>query len=212
MTASPAELAPVTPSRWNVPNVLSATRLLGVPVLFVLVNREPVAWFAALYALLGVTDYLDGKLARAWNQASEFGSMLDSVADAAYYISTAYFAVRLFPAYITPNIPYVVGCLALYAALMLVSKVRVGRILLPHTHLSRIAGALAVMAMFASFLMDTTWIFRGVIALYGVAILEQIVMIGRYGDIPLDTRSILWLRGGGRGPASTPSLRGGSDG
>ena len=154
--SSHRQSTPVTPSRWNVPNGLSATRLLGVPALFVLVDRQPVAWFATFYALLGVTDYLDGKLARAWNQASGFGSMLDSVADAAYYISTAYFAVRLFPAYLAPNIPHVVVCLALYAALMLVSKVRVGRIILPHTHLSRIAGVLVVVVVFASFVVDTT--------------------------------------------------------
>ncbi len=192
----------MTPSRWNVPNALSATRLLGVPVLFVLVERAPVAWFAALYALLGFTDFLDGKLARAWNQTSAFGSMLDAVADIAYYVSTAYFAWRLFPEYLTPNVPYVVGCLALYAALLVVSRLRVGRILLPHTHLSRMAGAVVVVAVFVSFLMDTTWIFRGVIWLYGVAIVEQIVMIAWYGDIPLDTRSILWLRRGGRRSAA----------
>ncbi|MHB1311136.1 MAG: CDP-alcohol phosphatidyltransferase family protein [Gemmatimonadaceae bacterium] len=180
-------------SRWNIPNALSATRLLGVPVLFLLVDRRPVAWFATLYALLGLTDFLDGRLARAWNQSSAFGSMLDSVADAAYYVSTAYFAWRLFPAYIRPNVPYIVGCLALYTALILVSRVRVGRILLPHTHLSRLAGVLVVVVVFASFAVDTTLALRGVMVLYGVAIAEQLVMIARYGDIPLDTRSILWL-------------------
>lgn len=198
----------VTPSRWNVPNALSATRLLGVPALFVLVQREPVIWFVALFAFLGVTDYLDGKLARAWNQTSAFGSMLDSVADVAYYVSTAYFAWRLFPAYLIPNLPYVAAALVLYATLILVSTVRVGRILLPHTHLSRIAGALAVLAVFASFVMDTTGFLRGVIMLYGVAIMEQVAMIGRYGDIPLDTRSILWLRRGARGEGSATRVKG----
>ena len=191
----------MTPSRWNVPNALSLTRLVGVPVLFVLVQRGNVAWFGVLYAVLGLTDYLDGKLARAWNQATAFGSMLDSVADVAYYVSTAYFAWRLFPAYITPNVPYIVACLSLYAALILLSKVRVGRILLPHTHLSRLAGVLVFLVVFASFLMNTTWLLRAVIVLYSVAIAEQIAMIARYGDIPLDTRSILWLR---RAPAPTP--------
>ena len=57
MTTAPGVLSSATPSRWNVPNTLSATRLLGVPVLFVLVEREPVAWFVALYALLGLTDF-----------------------------------------------------------------------------------------------------------------------------------------------------------
>lgn len=194
-------MPPVPPSRWTVPNALSAIRLLGVPALVVLVHQGHVAWFAALYAVLGLTDFLDGRLARAWNQTSAFGSMLDSVADAAYYVSTAYFAMRLFPAYITPSIPLVIACLSLYAALMLVSKVRVGRILLPHTHLSRIAGALVVLVVFASFVMDTTRPLQGVMALYAVAIVEQMAMIGWYGDIPLDTRSILWLRGRARRPA-----------
>lgn len=180
-------------SRWNLPNALSATRLLGVPVLFALVDREPVTWFVALYAVLGLTDWLDGKLARAWGQTSAFGSMLDSVADAAYYISTAYFAARLFPAYLAPNLPYVAGALALYAVLIAVSRVRVGRVLLPHTHLSRVAGALVVVVVFASFLTDTTWAFRAVIALYAAAIVEQIAMVVRFGDVPLDTRSILAL-------------------
>lgn len=175
-----------------------------MPVLFVLVHRAPIAWFVALYALLGLTDYLDGKLARAWNQASAFGSMLDSVADLAYYLSTAYFAWRLFPAYLAPNVPYIVGVLGLYAALLVVSKVRVGRILLPHTHLGRIAGVLVFAVVFASFMVDTTWALRGVIALYGLAIIEQIMMIGWYGDVPLDTRSILWLREGARRPAPRP--------
>ena len=188
----------MTPIRWNVPNALSATRLLGVPLLYVLVDREPVAWFVALYALLGLTDYLDGRLARAWNQTTAFGSMLDSVADAAYYISTAYFAVRLFPGYVMPSLPYVAACLALYAVLIGVSRVRAGRILLPHTHLSRIAGVLVVLVVFASFVVDTTWIFRGVIALYALAIVEQIAMVGRWGDVPLDTRSVLWLLRAGR--------------
>ncbi len=183
-----------TKARWNVPNVLSATRLFGVPVLFVLVDRAPVAWFAALYALLGLTDYLDGKLARAWNQTTAFGSMLDAVADVAYYISTAYFALRLFPAYVRPNVPYVIAAVSLYAVLIVVSKVRTGRIVLPHTHLSRAAGALVVVTVFASFAIDTTWAFRAVIGLYIVAFVEQTWMIAAYGDIPVDTRSILWLR------------------
>jgi len=183
----------VTASRWNIPNALSAARLLGVPVLVVLIARGMTGPFIVLYALLGFTDYLDGRLARAWNQTSHFGSMLDSVADIAYYISTLYFAIRLFPQYLRPNIPYATACLSLYAALIVVSRLRVGRVLLPHTHLSRVAGALAVAAVFASFAMDTTLVVRGVILLYTVAIIEQIAMIARYGDVPLDTRTILWL-------------------
>lgn len=184
----------MTSSRWNIPNALSLTRLVGVPCLFALVNVKPVLWFVVLYLLLGLTDFLDGKLARAWGQTSEFGSMLDSVADVAYYVGTAYFLVRLFPAYITPNLGWMALCLLLLAALVVTTRLRIGRVLLPHTHLSRFAGVLAVGAFLASFLMDTTWLVRLTILLYTVALAEMILMVVVSSEVKQDTRTIFALR------------------
>jgi cardiolipin synthase (CMP-forming) len=198
----------VAPNRWNIPNLLSLSRLLGVPFLWILVHMEPVGWFIVLYALLGLTDYLDGRLARAWGQTSEFGSMLDSVADLAYYVSTAYFVIALFPGYIVPNIPWLAGCLLALAALILFTRFRFGRVLLPHTHLSRLAGALVVVAMLSSFLVDTTVLFRFIILLYTVAFLEMILMFRLYGEVELDTRTILRLRAAGRLEASRGAGKG----
>lgn len=183
-----------TASRWNLPNALSLTRLLGVPLLFVLVDVQPVGYFVALYAVLGLTDWLDGVLARAWKQTSEFGSRLDAVADLAYYVSTAYFAWRLFPEYVRPNLPTIVAAVALYPVLLLVGRWKAGRVVLPHTHLSRVAGAVVVVAVFASFFVDTTWWLRATILLYAVAFVEQIAMVWLFGDVPPDTRTIIGLR------------------
>ena len=57
-------------------------------------------------------------LARKWNQTSEFGSALDSIADLAYYISTAYFMVKLFPEYVMPSIFFSYGFFVLLANTM----------------------------------------------------------------------------------------------
>ena len=73
----------------NVPNTLSILRLLGVPVFiyFALVTKQD--GFAILVLMIaGVTDYLDGKLARAWNQTSSFGALLDPAADRIYILAT----------------------------------------------------------------------------------------------------------------------------
>jgi phosphatidylglycerophosphate synthase len=193
----------VTASRWNIPNALSVTRLVGVPVLVLLVEVEPVAWFIALYALLGLTDLLDGRLARAWGQTSEFGSVLDSIADGAYYIGTAYFAWRLFPAYVIPNLGWVAACLLLYAVLVVTTRLRLGRVLLPHTHLSRAAGVLAVAVFLASFAVDTTWPLRATILLYTAAFAEMILMVIVSREVGQDTRTILALRT--RRPSPAPS-------
>ncbi len=67
---------------WTLPNALSALRLLSIP-LFVWLALGPEAdgWAALVLALGGITDYLDGMLARRWNQISRVGQLLDPIAD-----------------------------------------------------------------------------------------------------------------------------------
>ena len=73
----------------NVPNALSVLRLLGVPVFiyFALVSKQDGLAVLVL-VIAGITDYLDGKLARAWNQTSAFGALIDPAADRIYILST----------------------------------------------------------------------------------------------------------------------------
>jgi cardiolipin synthase len=73
----------------NIPNALSILRLLGVPVFiyFALISKEDVLAITVL-GIAGATDYLDGKLARAWNQTSAFGALLDPAADRIYIVAT----------------------------------------------------------------------------------------------------------------------------
>jgi cardiolipin synthase (CMP-forming) len=73
---------------WTVPNLLSMARLAGVPVfLWLVLGPEADGWALLLLALSGVTDYLDGYLARKLNQASVLGEILDPVADRLYILA-----------------------------------------------------------------------------------------------------------------------------
>lgn len=78
----------------TVPNVLSLARLLGVPVFLWLVLWPvfggPTHDLVALLvlALSGVTDYLDGYLARRLDQITKLGAVLDQFADRLYVLST----------------------------------------------------------------------------------------------------------------------------
>ena len=66
----------------TVPNVLSALRLLGVPLfLWLILVPQADGWAILLLAVSGFTDWLDGYLARKWNQISRVGQLLDPVAD-----------------------------------------------------------------------------------------------------------------------------------
>ncbi|MHB1609253.1 MAG: CDP-diacylglycerol--glycerol-3-phosphate 3-phosphatidyltransferase [Acidiferrobacter sp.] len=68
----------------NAPNILTLLRIALIPV-FVLVYFLPVSWAnigtAGFFLLAALTDWLDGYLARRWNQSSAFGAFLDPVAD-----------------------------------------------------------------------------------------------------------------------------------
>lgn len=73
----------------NIPILLTWARVIAIPLLVAIyyspfgllddVTRDTLA--AALFVLAGLTDWLDGFLARRWNQTSAFGAFLDPVAD-----------------------------------------------------------------------------------------------------------------------------------
>ena len=182
-------------SPWrSIPNWLSALRLLGTPALFPLVRLESPAPFLAWYAVLALTDFLDGFLARRWHETTELGAMLDSVADIAFYLATAAVVWIRFPQYVRPNLAWLAAAVAMLVVLIAYTRLRFGRVLLPHTHLSRAAGILAVVAALAAFATDATLLLRGVILLYAIAFVEQIAMFARFGAVPLDTRSYFSIK------------------
>src|SRR5271155_3520239 len=71
-------------SPWNLPNTLTWLRILMIPAIIV-VFYLPYWWkdpaTCAAFALAGITDSLDGYLARRWGQTSRLGAFLDPVAD-----------------------------------------------------------------------------------------------------------------------------------
>jgi cardiolipin synthase len=69
---------------FKLPNLLTYSRILAVPVVVVLmlVERPLGNWLAlAVFVAAGVTDILDGHLARKWGQQSSLGRILDPIAD-----------------------------------------------------------------------------------------------------------------------------------
>ena len=80
----PANTAAPNSKVWNLPNLLTYGRILAVPVVAGLLmwGGDPSRWVAlGIFVLAAVTDFLDGYLARKWQQQSALGRMLDPIAD-----------------------------------------------------------------------------------------------------------------------------------
>ena len=82
------ETAITTDRVLTVPNLLSAARLLGVPVFLWLILNHYDGWALVLLMLSGFTDYLDGKIARRYHLISRVGQLLDPLADRLYILAT----------------------------------------------------------------------------------------------------------------------------
>src|SRR5438094_252747 len=74
----------------NIPNALTVSRLVAIPVLMALLlvsfpGHDQIA--AALFILFSLTDTLDGELARRSGSVSDFGKFLDPLADKLFVLS-----------------------------------------------------------------------------------------------------------------------------
>eukprot|EP01041_Mallomonas_annulata_P010176 gene10176-21211_t len=65
----------------NIPNILTTLRIVAIPffILSFALNKKAVS--VGIYTISCITDFLDGYIARKWNQTSAFGAFLDPVAD-----------------------------------------------------------------------------------------------------------------------------------
>ncbi len=69
---------------YNLPNLLTISRIVVIPVIFLSIYIHAVWWSviaAVLFIMAAVTDYFDGYLARSRNETSAFGRLLDPIAD-----------------------------------------------------------------------------------------------------------------------------------
>ncbi len=65
----------------NIPNILTVLRILMIPLFVIFLIRNLHGYALLVFILAGVSDGLDGLIARAMNQRSELGAILDPIAD-----------------------------------------------------------------------------------------------------------------------------------
>ena len=88
MDESTAGSSPVSDRVLTSPNVLSVLRLACVPIFLWLILTYQDNWALVVLTLSGVSDYLDGKIARRYNLVTRVGQLLDPLADRLYILST----------------------------------------------------------------------------------------------------------------------------
>ena len=135
-------------------NILTGFRIVCIVALLFFPARSPA--FYSLYITAGLTDMIDGTVARKTGAVSKFGARFDTAADA---VMVAACLIKLLPVLHVPAWLYVwIGVIALIKAVNLISGyVMRKQWIAPHTVMNKVAGALLFVLPLTLHWIDLTY-------------------------------------------------------
>jgi CDP-diacylglycerol--glycerol-3-phosphate 3-phosphatidyltransferase len=160
----------------NVPNAISVTRLLTAPGVVVLASQGWSMAFLALSLVLLMTDWVDGRIARAWNQQTTFGARLDAFSDVAIYACIAWGVYLLERDIFWGERYWLATLLGTYVLSMAVCFGKFGCLPNYHTRMSKISWFLVTVGVAALILDISMWPLRLAFVTVILANLESIAM------------------------------------
>ena len=185
--------------RLNVPNVLSAYRLLMVPVILGAMVMERRNLFFTLICVSLVTDILDGWIARHFHLETEFGARLDSLADDATYFTAFLGFVVLETDFLSVHLVAFGMLLACWLIPLSVSLWRFGRPTSLHLYSSKITGYLQGIFVFSYFVFGySAWYFYLMIGFSVLASGEKVLILLTIPELNSNMRGLYWILRGRR--------------
>lgn len=151
---------------YNLPNLLTLSRIVVIPVIFLTLYINSFVWqmfTATLFVVASITDYFDGYLARKHSQTSDFGRLLDPIADK-LLVSSALVLILAKPDMVNFKISYVPAFVILCREILVsglrefLREVHVG---LPVTRLAKWKTGFQMTAL-AMMLFNGLWHWNGI--------------------------------------------------
>ncbi len=157
----------------HIPNLLTLSRIAAAPLLILLLRDENYELAVVLFILAGITDGLDGWIAKRFNFTSELGARLDPLADKIIIICAYIMLVVL------GDLPFWLVTLVIFRDLIIVGGYLVlttldGQIQMQPTMTSKLNTVIQITLVIAVLLENTSWLALpsvSVILIYLVAVL-----------------------------------------
>jgi|TARA_B110000261_G_scaffold159516_2_gene197591 cardiolipin synthase len=179
---------------FNIPNILSAYRLVMFPVilLFMYLGKENL--FVIFLCISLVTDILDGFIARTFNMVTELGAKLDSLADTGTYILAI---IGVFMYKYNEFEPYLISFIA-FISLFIISHVipliRYKRLPSFHLYSWKIGGYIQGFFFFTLFVFDFYPSFYIFMAIWGItAFIEHIIIQFIIDGMRSNLKGLYWV-------------------
>ena len=155
----------------HIANVITGLRIVFcLPLLFVPLTS---VWFYALYLLCGLSDMIDGTVARRTNSATQFGARLDTVSD---FVFMTVALIKFVPHFHIPVWLWI--WIGIIAVIKLGNAawgfVRTKKLISPHTVLNKIAGLLLFLLPVTISFVDLTYTLPVVCTVATVAAIHEV--------------------------------------
>ena len=178
----------------NIPNAISALRILAAPALLALIWLGHQNSFAWLLAAALTSDALDGAIARRFGFVSELGSVLDSVADLLIFIVTALGVWRFHPELVADHSSAFALIVCLWIGGSVIGFFRYGRMASFHTLLSRVTTYVIVTFLGVLFLWGfQPWLLWTAVGLCVISHLEEFTLMALLPTWTPNARGLYWV-------------------
>lgn len=158
----------------HVPNLISVSRiLLSFLLPFFFLNTSV---FVVLYILIGITDALDGFIARKYKVESALGARLDSLGDLVFYLVITGYLVTEQKNVVADFLVFILLILGLRVANMIIGLIRYRKLIMIHTLANKLTGFL-VFALPILIISGTTGLLYVIVAIAIFSPVEELIML-----------------------------------
>jgi len=175
----------------KIPNQITLVRLLLVPVLWILAAMKLPTIFAIVFAIAGLTDWLDGYAARKLKQTSKFGIWFDSFADNIMSASAIFWIWMLVPTFLYENLIVIIILFALFLGSLGIGFLKYGKMVDYHLYSDKAAAVFLYVFIVHALLLEPNQIFLYITAIVlGLALFEEILVTITHDKMQKNKHSI----------------------
>ena len=178
----------------NLPNALSAYRLLAVPFIIWSIWRGNKNLYITLLSINLITDILDGLIARALKLETKLGAQLDSYADLGSCLMAFAGVFILENGFVKAHATAFEILMGLYALPYIISLMRFRRVPSLHLYSSKLLGYVQGIFMFSYFVFGySAWYFYFMIAVSCLSYMEEVIIVSFIPQLRSNVRGIYFI-------------------
>lgn len=172
----------------HIPNILSVLRMaLSLSLLLFLGNRLV---FFIVFLICGLSDLLDGLIARKTNSQSALGARLDSAGDIIFFIVVLDCIAIWAGKQALALLPYVGAIVLLRFVNLAIAGIRFRTFAVIHTYANKTAGIFVFISFGAFVLTNAVWAFIPVCIVAGLSAIEETLILLTSKELDLDRKSL----------------------